>query len=98
MLFSSNARCLLGLCLDMNTKFWTKTIADLQDTLFGVASQVTKLADGTVVIQTCSVVNSGACPEDYGYTCKQRDTSQCGIQFSSTRQSAFCRCEGVLGS
>lgn len=54
-----------------------------------LASQVTKQPDGSITINTCSPVNSGACPED-DWKCFEKDKSKCGLQFSSAIQSAFC--------
>eukprot|EP00798_Chlamydomonas_sp_ICE-L_P006110 gene6110-2714_t len=34
--------------------------------------------------------NVGPCPADMGYECLQNDESDCGIQYSSATQAAFC--------
>eukprot|EP00197_Chlamydomonas_leiostraca_P015638 CAMPEP_0202869032 /NCGR_PEP_ID=MMETSP1391-20130828/11649_1 /ASSEMBLY_ACC=CAM_ASM_000867 /TAXON_ID=1034604 /ORGANISM="Chlamydomonas leiostraca, Strain SAG 11-49" /LENGTH=840 /DNA_ID=CAMNT_0049549279 /DNA_START=91 /DNA_END=2610 /DNA_ORIENTATION=+ len=67
-----------------NAAAWQPLLAQFQP------SQISTGSDGSIKITTCSAINSGACPVDDGWKCKSKDKSQCGIQYSSTQQSAFC--------
>jgi hypothetical protein len=54
------------------------------------SSAITNNSDGTITVATCGPIASGACPEEFGYTCRKKDDSKCGIQFSSPSQAQWC--------
>ncbi len=54
-------------------------------------SSITHNADGTITIVVCEQLNTGSCPSDLDYTCQQTDSNVCGIQYSTTAQSAWCQ-------